>query len=270
MKHTQPAHNGAKRSNTWYLFSFLVKNDIKQRYQGSVLGILWSIIVPLIMLAVYTFIFSEVFSAKWNVDTDNKFEFALMLFCGLNLYTMFSDVLSRSVGLIQQNQNYVKKVVFPLEILPGVITFSALFNCLIGFGVLILANTALNHVMYVTMIEAPLVLVPHIVFCCGIAFLFSALSVYVRDLANFISVLITILMYMSPVFFPLSAVPERFRAFMMFNPMTYTIENMRNVVLYGNHIEPGYYAISFGTALIAFLLGYWVFHRAKSGFADLL
>lgn len=270
MKNIQPPRSGAKRDNTWYLFSFLVKNDIKQRYQGSVLGILWSIIIPLIMLAVYTFIFSEVFSAKWNVNTDNKFEFALMLFCGLNLYTMFSDVLSRSVGLIQQNQNYVKKVVFPLEILPGVITFSALFNCLIGFGVLIVANTALNHVIYASVIEMPLVLMPHIVFCCGVAFLFSALSVYVRDLANFISVLITILMYMSPVFFPLSAVPEQFRAFMMINPMTYTIENMRNVIMYGNHINPGYYAVSFGTALIAYLAGYWVFHRAKSGFADLL
>lgn len=270
MRHLQTAPHSSQRNNTWYLFSFLVKNDIKQRYQGSVLGILWSIIVPLIMLAVYTFIFSEVFSAKWNVDTDNKFEFALMLFCGLNLYTMFSDVLSRSVGLIQQNQNYVKKVVFPLEILPGVITFSALFNCLIGFGVLILANTALNRVVYATMLEAPLVLLPHICFCCGVAFLFSALSVYVRDLANFISVLITILMYMSPVFFPMSSVPEGFQAVMMVNPMTYTIENMRKVVLYGVHIDSGYYAISWVTALIAFLLGYWVFHRAKSGFADLL
>lgn len=270
MKHIKPEPNRAKRNNTWYLFSFLVKNDIKQRYQGSVLGILWSIIIPLIMLTIYTFIFSEVFSAKWNVETGNKFEFALMLFCGLNLYNMFSDVLGRSVSLIQQNQNYVKKVVFPLEVLPGVVTFSALFNCLIGFGVLIVANTVLNQTMHITLLEAPLVLLPHILFCCGIAFIFSAVSVYVRDLSNFVSVLVTILMYMSPVFFPLSAVPARFRVIMMINPMTYSIENMRNVILYGTHIDFGYYAISAGTALVVFVLGYWVFHRAKVGFADLL
>lgn len=270
MKHTKPEPNIAKRNNTWYLFSFLVKNDIKQRYQGSVLGILWSIIIPLIMLTIYTFIFSEVFSAKWNVETGNKFEFALMLFCGLNLYNMFSDVVGRSVSLIQQNQNYVKKVVFPLEILPGVVTFSALFNCLIGFGVLIFANTILNRMISITLLEAPLVLLPHIMFCCGIAFIFSAVSVYVRDLSNFVSVLITILMYMSPVFFPLSAVPRQFYVIMMMNPMTYSIENMRNVILYGTHINLLYYAVSAGTALIVFVLGYWVFHRAKVGFADLL
>lgn len=270
MKHTKPELNSEKRNNTWYLFSFLVKNDIKQRYQGSVLGILWAIIIPLIMLTIYTFIFSEVFSAKWNVETGNKFEFALMLFCGLNLYNMFSDVLGRSVSLIQQNQNYVKKVVFPLEILPGVVTFSALFNCLIAFGVLIVANTVLNQSIHITLLEAPLVLIPHILFCCGIAFVFSAVSVYVRDLSNFVSVLVTILMYMSPVFFPLSAVPEKFRFIMMLNPMTYSIENMRGVILYGTHIDLGYYAISAVTALTVFVLGYWTFHRAKVGFADLL
>lgn len=256
--------------NKHYLFRFLVVQDIKRRYQGSVLGLLWSLIIPLIMLAIYTFIFSEVFRAKWNVDTENKFEFALMLFCGLSLYNMFSDVLGRSVGLIEQNQNYVKKVVFPLEILPGVVTFSALFNCVICYVILIVANTAMTGHLYLTVLQAPFVLIPHVVFCMGIAYLFSAVSVYVKDLVNFVGVIVTIGMYMSPVFFPISAVPETFRNIMMINPMTYSIENMRNVIIYGECINLSYFFVSILSACVVFSLGIWIFKRAKPGFADLL
>lgn len=259
-----------KRDNTWYLFSRLVHTDIQQRYQGSILGLLWSLLVPLIMLTIYTFIFSEVFSAKWNIDTNNKFDFALMLFCGLCMYNMYADVLGRSVGLIAQNQNYVKKVVFPVEILPLVITFSALFNCAVSYVVLIIANTVLTGHVHLNVLEAPLVLLPHIVFCAGISLFFSAISVYLKDISNFISVLITVGMYMSPIFFPLSGVPDRFRVIMLINPMTYSIENMRNVIIYGTGIQPDYYLISAVSALLFFVIGFWVFRRTRDGFADLL
>lgn len=258
------------KSNTNYLFTHLVKTDIARRYQGSVLGLLWALLVPLIMLTIYTVIFSEIFSAKWNVETGNKFEFAMMLFCGLSLYNMFADVLGRSVGLIEQNQNYVKKVVFPIEILPAVITASALFNCLISFLILIFANAVINSGFFITALQAPLVLLPHIAFCMGIAYLFSAISVYLKDMANLVGILTTVCMYISPVFFPLSAVPESFRFLMMLNPMTYTIENMRNVIIYGQSINLGYFAISIGAAILFFLIGRWIFMRAKTGFADLL
>lgn len=258
------------KSNTKYLFTHLVKTDIMRRYQGSVLGLLWALLVPLIMLTIYTFIFSEIFSAKWNVNTGNKFEFALMLFCGLSLYNMFADVLGRSVGLIEQNQNYVKKVVFPIEILPPVITISALFNCSISFLILIVANTIINTGLYITVLQAPLILLPHIVFCMGIAYFFSAISVYLKDMVNLVGIITTVGMYITPVFFPLSAVPKSFQLIMMLNPMTYTIENMRNVIIYGRGTDLGYFAISAGTALVLFLLGRWIFMRAKIGFADLL
>lgn len=258
------------KKNNWYLLKSLVKADIKQRYQGSILGILWSLIIPMMMLAIYTFVFSEIFKAKWDIGTTNKFQFALMLFCGLSFYNMFADVLGRSVGLILQNQNYVKKVVFPLEILPLVITFSALFNCLISFSVLILANAILGESIYLTALLSPLVLIPHIFYCAGIAYLFSAISVYLRDLASFVSVLLTVCMYLTPVFFPLSAIPETFRKFIMLNPMTYAIENMRNVIIYGKGIDLVFYAISILVSLLIFALGWWVFKRAKPGFADLL
>ena len=248
----------------------LVKADIRQRYQGSVLGILWSLIIPMMMLTIYTFVFSEVFKVKWDIGTTNKFQFALMLFCGLSFYNMFADVLGRSVGLILQNQNYVKKVVFPLEILPLVITFSALFNCVISFTVLILANAILGESIYLTTLLSPLILIPHIIYCAGIAYLFSAISVYLRDLTNFVSVLLTICMYLTPCFFPISALPEAFKRIVMLNPMTYSIENMRGVIIYGKGIDLGYLAISFLVAIVFFALGWWVFKRTKPGFADLL
>lgn len=172
--------------------------------------------------------------------------------------------------MIKQNQNCVKKIVFPLEILSGVITFSALFNCVICYAILIIANLFLSWHLYVTVFWMPIVLVPHIVFCLGVSNLFSAISAYVKDLVNFVSVLITAGMYLSPVFFLLSAVPENFRIFMMCNPMTYSIENMRNVIIYGTGINELYFIVSSACALAVYGLGWWIFKRAKSGFADLL
>lgn len=257
-------------SYSLYLLSNMTITDIKKRFQGSILGIFWAVIAPLIMLVIYTVIFSEVFSIKWNSDTSNKFEFAMMLFCGLCMYNMFSTVLGRSVGLIEQNKNFVKKVVFPIEILPATITLSALFDCVISIVVLIAATSILTSNMSITVLQVPVILLPHIVFCLGIAYLFSALSVYVKDMANFISILITVCMYASPVFFPLSALPEKFRFFIMLNPMTYGMENMRLAVIHGEVLNLEYYLISVVSAVVVYLVGKWVFYKARRGFADLL
>ena len=257
-------------SYSLYLLSNMTITDIKKRFQGSILGIFWAVIAPLIMLVIYTVIFSEVFSIKWNSDTSNKFEFAMMLFCGLCMYNMFSTVLGRSVGLIEQNKNFVKKVVFPIEILPVTITLSALFDCVISIIVLIAATFILTSNITITILQVPVILLPHIVFCLGIAYFFSALSVYVKDMANFISILITVCMYASPVFFPLSALPEKFRFFIMLNPMTYGMENMRLAVIHGEVLNFEYYLISVVSAVTFHLAGKWVFNKAKRGFADLL
>lgn len=253
-----------------YLLSNMTVTDIKKRFQGSILGIFWAVIAPIIMLAIYTVIFSEVFNIRWNADTSNKFEFAMMLFCGLCMYNMFSTILGRSVGLIEQNKNFVKKVVFPIEILPVTITLSALFDCIISIIVLIIANAVIAYGTSIAVLQVPIILMPHIVFCLGAAYLFSALSVYVKDMANFISILITVCMYASPVFFPLSALPDKFRGIIMLNPMTYGMENMRLAIIYGEVINWEYYLVSIVSAVIIYMFGRWIFHKAKRGFADLL
>ena len=253
-----------------YLLRQLVKQDIRQRYQGSVLGMLWSFIVPIMMLIIYTFIFSEVFQAKWDINTDDKYQFALVLFCGLSAFNMAGEVMNRSTMLIVSNTNYVKKVIFPLEMLPVVITLSALFNCLISFTILIIAKFVLYQSVSVTLYMFFLAMIPLIILSLGLGLFISALSVYLKDIGNFISVLVTVLMYLSPVFFPLTAVPEDFRAVCEINPMTYIIENFRNVVLYGKCLDWKFFGMSCLFAVVVYLLGRIVFMRAKEGFADVL
>ena len=253
-----------------YLFMQLVRQDIKSRYEGSVLGIFWAAIVPMLMLAIYTIIFSEIFKVKWDINTDNKFQFAMTLFCGLNIYNMFSEILSRSTNLIASNQNYVKKIVFPIDLLPVVITFSALFNCIISYIILIITNGLLTGYLSFKILQGLLVLILHIIFCLGIAYLVSCISVYLKDMANLIGIVITVGMYVSPIFFPMSAVPSSFRLVIMLNPMTYTIENMRRVMLYGQNIDLKYFLVSFIVSFSMLLFGNWIFVRAKNGFADIL
>ena len=253
-----------------YLLRQLVKKDIQQRYQGSVLGMLWSFIVPILMLIIYTFVFSEVFQAKWDIDTSDKYQFALVLFCGLSAFNMVGEVMNRATVLIASNTNYVKKVIFPLEMLPVVITCSALFNCVISFIILVVAKLILYHNVSRTLYLIVLAMIPLCVMSAGLGLFISALSVYLKDVGNIISVLVTVLMYMSPVFFPLSAVPESFRGICEANPMTYIIENFRNVVLYGKCLDWKFYGISCAVALGIYLLGKLVFMRAKEGFADVL
>lgn len=253
-----------------YLLKQLVKKDIQQKYQGSVLGILWSFLVPILMLVIYTFVFSEVFQAKWDIDTSDKYEFALVLFCGLSAFNLVGEVMNRSTVLIASNTNYVKKVIFPLEMLPVVITLSSLFTCVISFAILIMAKLLLYHNVSKTLYMVFLMFIPLVILAVALSLIISAVSVYLKDIGNAISVIVTVLMYLSPVFFPLSAVPESFRGICEINPMTYIIENFRNVVLYGNSINWKFYGISCLVSLSLYWIGKAVFMRAKEGFADVL
>lgn len=256
--------------NNKYLLWQLVKKDIEQRYKGSVLGILWSIIVPILMLVIYTFVFSEIFQAKWNVDTSDKYEFALVLFCGLTAFNMISEVMNRSASLISSNTNYVKKVIFPLELLPVVLTCSALFNCVIAYIILIVTKLVLYHNLSATLYQSILAFIPLIFISIGVGYILSALSVYLKDVGNAITVLVMILMYISPVFFPLSSVPEAYRGICTANPMTYIIENFRNTMLYGLSINWEFWIISVLIAFLFYFIGYVIFMRTKEGFADVL
>lgn len=253
-----------------YLLGQLTKKDIELKYKDSVLGMLWSVIVPILMIVIYTFVFSVVFRPQWISDTGSKFEFSLIMYCGLVAFNMLSDVMARSSGLIAANANYVKKVIFPLELLSVVITLTALFNSFISLIVLVIAKFILTHTVSVTLPLVVVVYIPLVIFTVGVSLMLSAMSVYLKDIASVISVVITVLMYVSPVFFSLESVPESYRIICEINPMTYMIENFRNVVLYGTMPNWLYLVISFVIAIVMAWLGGTIFRRAKEGFADVL
>jgi len=248
----------------------LTKRDVLGRYRGSVMGLAWSIFNPLVMLTVYTFVFSVVFKARWGAGGGGKVDFAITLFAGLIVYGLFAECINRAPSLIVSNANYVKKVIFPLEILPSVAIGSALFHASVSLAVLLIAQLLVNQRLPWTVVVFPLVLMPLLVATTGFAWLLSALGVYLRDVAQTTSILTTVLMFLSPLFYPLSALPENYQLWLHLNPLTFMIEESRNVLIFGN--TPNF--VGFGISLMASLFiaagGFWWFQKTRKGFADVL
>jgi lipopolysaccharide transport system permease protein len=248
----------------------LVQREVIGRYRGSIMGILWSFFHPLFMLAVYTFVFSVVFKARWDVTSDSKTEFALVLFAGLIVFNLFSECVNRAPSLILSNVNYVKRVIFPLEILPWASLGSALFHALVSLGVWLLAYSTLFGVPHFTIILLPLVLLPLLLFIMGITWALAALSVYLRDVSQLIGMFTTILMFLSPIFYPVSALPQRYASFLLLNPLTPVIEQVRCVLFWGKIPDIMVWLISlFSSALVGWLGFVW-FQKTRKGFADVL
>jgi len=248
----------------------MAKREVIGRYRGSVLGILWSFFNPLFMLAVYTFVFSMVFKARWNTTSESKTEFALILFAGLIVFNVFAESINRAPMTILTNVNYVKKVVFPLEILPWVTLGSVMFHALISLGVWLLAYVVFFGIPHPTVLFLPLIAVPLVLFVQGLSWALAALGVYLRDVSQFTSILTSILMFLSPIFYPLSAIPEAFRPFLLLNPLAPIIEQARDVLFFGKTPNWALLAVLFAGSLITAWLGFAWFQKARKGFADVL
>lgn len=254
-----------------YLTYQLARRDVIGRYRGSVMGLTWSFFHPLLMLTIYTFVFSVVFETKWGVATEGgQAAFAVILFAGMVVHGLFAEVLNRAPTLILQNTNYVKRVIFPLEILPLTSLISALFHTLISLAVLLLAIVVLHGQLHWTALLLPLVLLPLIVLALGVAWFLAAVGVYVRDVGQVMGVVATVLLFGSPVFFPLSAIPPAFQKFIMLNPLTFIIEQLRAVLLFGQLPNIGGLAIYFMISVLVMWLGYASFQKMRKGFADVL
>jgi lipopolysaccharide transport system permease protein len=241
------------------------------RYKGSAVGLAWSFFNPVFMLVVYTFVFSEIFKSRWGgVQDDSKTQFAVVLFVGMIVLGLFSEVLNRAPGLILSNANYVKKVIFPLEILPVIAIGAAMFHSLVSLGVLLAAFALFNGYVHWTAIFIPFVMFPLVVLSLGLAWMLASLGVFLRDVGQFISIITTVLMFLSPVFYPVSAVPENARALIMANPLTFIIEQAREVLIWGH--SPDWSGLGMYT-LVAIAIawaGYAWFQKTRKGFADVL
>lgn len=253
------------------LISQMVKREVVGRYRGSAMGLAWSFFNPLFLLTVYTFVFSVVFKSRWTVGGgESKTLFAVVLFTGMIVHGFFAEVLNRAPGLILANVSYVKKVVFPLEILPIVTMGAALFHSLVSLGVLLAAYVVFNGYMNWTVVFAPLVLLPLLIFTLGVAWVLASLGVFLRDVSQTIGIVTMVLMFLSPVFYPVTALPEQFRPWLMANPLTFIIEQARNVLVWGKLPDwMGLGAYTFAAMIVAWA-GFAWFQRTRKGFADVL
>lgn len=235
------------------------------------MGLAWSFINPLVMLVVYTFVFSVVFKARWNVGgEENRTDFAIILFAGMIVYGLFAESVNRAPGLIISNVSYVKKVVFPLEILPWVSLGSILFHAIVSLIVLLLAQLFIKLSLPWTSLLLPLVLLPLIIGCLGLAWFLAALGVYIRDIGQVTGVFTTVFMFISAVFYPVSVLPAPYQSWLRLNPLVLIITESRNVLIFGT--LPDWYSL--GIVLILGLViaasGFWFFQKMRKGFADVL
>ena len=252
------------------LIKTLVQREVVGRYRGSVLGILWSFFNPVVMLLIYTFVFSVVFKARWSGGSDSKTEFALVLFAGLIVFNLFAECFNRAPSLILSNVNYVKRVVFPLEILPWVALGSALFHTLVSVGVWLIAYIILFGVPHITVLLLPLVFLQLLLFIMGLTWGLASLGVYLRDVSQFIGMATTVLMFLSPIFYPVTALPEEYRHLLLFNPLTPAIEQARDVLFWGKVPDVTMLSVYLLGAVLIAWLGFAWFQKTRKGFADVL
>ncbi|MER9327583.1 ABC transporter permease [Mesorhizobium sp. M0488] len=253
----------------------LIRREVVGRYRGSMLGLLWSLLNPLFMLAVYTFVFGVVMKSRWAVPdqpsaTHSTGEFAVILFCGLIVFQFFAEVVSSAPSLIVTNTNYVKKIVFPIQILPAVSAGAALFHAAVSLLVLFaFAYIVFGHIP-LTALLAPAVFAPLVVMVVGIAWVLASIGVYFRDMSQIIAPLVTATMFLSPVFFQRTSLPAWLQPWLSLNPLAIPVESFRDVVIFGvlpNWMSLGYYS---GVAVAVAVLGYQFFQKTRRGFADVL
>jgi lipopolysaccharide transport system permease protein len=251
------------------LLKSIVIRDIETRYRGTILGFLWAILYPLMMLSVYAFVFGSVFNTRWGGEREMK-DFVIMLYCGLIVHAVFSETLMRSPTSILSNPSYVKKIVFPLELLPISQLASSIFNLIISLILLCVIIVFKNYEVPATALLAPIVLVPLMILTAGLALTLAALGVFFRDIGQIIGVVLSVLQFLSPVFYPASAAPKFAQQLFIFNPLTLPIEQLRTVMVMG--IQPnwvswlGYLIV----AIIVALFGLWLFQKSRSAFADVI
>ena len=249
----------------------LAVRDVATRYKGTMGGFVWSLVMPLLMLGVYTLVFSVVFKARWPLPDDQpQGQFAVILFTGLMIHGLAAELLTRAPTAISTQVNYVKKVVFPLELLPIVPLMTALFH--FGFSLIILVGATwwLMGAVPITALWLPIILLPYCVGLLGCGWALAGLGVYLRDIGQLVGLMVTVLLFLSPIFFPPEALPEVYRPLLALNPLTLIIEQARGVLLWG--VSPDFRALSLymGLSLMVALFGGWFFQKVRKGFADVL
>lgn len=262
-------HSGLKHRNLLWM---MISREISSRYKGSIIGALWLILIPLMMLFVYSFVFGDILNARWSdgSSSSQKGDFTLALFVGLIVFGFFADCINRAPSLIVSNVNYVKKVVFPLEIMPVVSVISSVINMSVGFLIWAFFYFYLYGSVNLTFVFFPVILLPFYIFSLGLVYLLSALGVFLRDINQVIGVIVSGLMFLSPVFYEADRFPEQYRIYIDMNPLTVPIESMRSLLMKGDLPDLLSWMVYLFFSLVIFSLSYLLFQKARRGFADVL
>ncbi|MEK8131085.1 ABC transporter permease [Paenibacillus filicis] len=245
--------------------------ELSIKYKGSVLGFSWTFITPILMLVVYTFVFSEIFNSRWSqTDNGGHVEFALLVFCGLIVFNIFSEVILRAPTLIPSNVNLVKKVVFPLQLLIINILFATLVQAAISFTILVTGVWIFMGGVHWTIVLLPVVILPLVLITAGVGWIVSSLGVYFKDIGQFLGVFVQALMLLSPIFYPVSLIPKNLLFIYNLNPITFVVEDVRRIIVWGQlpQWEWTISGIVIGTILL--IIGYKWFMKTKGGFSDVL
>lgn len=248
----------------------MTKREVVGRYRGAVMGLLWSFFTPVLMLAVYTFVFGVVFKSRWVGSSSSQSEFAVVLFAGMMVFNLFAECINRAPSLVLSNPNFVKKVIFPLEILPVVAFGSAFFHFCVSVLVWLLFYLIVFGMPSPEALWLPLVILPLALLSIGISWCLASLGVYLRDVGQVIGVITTILMFMSPIFYSINSIPEKYRRFMYISPITYFVEQTRKILVWDQGMEWGAWLKVMLLSVIVAALGFAWFQKTRKGFADVI
>jgi lipopolysaccharide transport system permease protein len=253
------------------LLKQLTWREVQVRYRGSWLGVFWSLLTPLLMLTLYTFVFCVVFQARWNAQADEgKLDFALSLFAGLTIFNLFSETINAAPTLILGHTNYVKRVVFPLEVLPLARFLSGLTQAGFSLAILLAVNLAYRGSIAWTLVFLPAVLLPAALVTLGLAYFLASLGVFVRDIGNLVAPASTALLFLSPVMYPLSKLPEELQPVLAYNPLAPIVDGFRRVTIECRPPDwPSWTAVTLFGVMLAWAGWTW-FARSKNAFADVL
>ena len=247
----------------------LARRELVTRYKGSMLGIVWAVITPVVTIAIFTFIFAGIFNARFGAS-GTPWDYALYLFCGLLPWTMFQETVQQSATTIVNRANLVKRVVFPLETLPVAQALAALGNQLFGIVALVVVTIILRHELHASILWLPALVIPQFLLTLGAAWLVASLGVFLRDIVQGITLVLMAWMYLTPIIYPESIVPERYRPFLNANPFTALVRSYRRIFLEG--LAPDWPSLAYftGVAVLMFVFGYWWFAKSRRNFADVI
>lgn len=258
----------------WELFIQFSRRNVALRFKGSYLGALWTVFNPLLMLALYTFVFGILLGGTFGMrDDEGSLDYALGIFMGLTIHGLLAETMGTCTQVITGNQNLVKKVVFPLLVLPSANVAAAFVNFLVSLMLVFIGVFTFGPGLGWSALAFPLVVIPVTLMTLGAAWAISALGVYFRDVQHLVGVVSLALFYASAIFYPAQRIIEEAPAVwavLKYNPMIHAIEISRDILLWGLPVNWGALTYLWVFSLVSFFLGYVIFKRLQPGFADVL